>query len=363
MGGRCANEGEKRSKPWPKAVGALLCVSLIAMAGGFWWLGSGYESLVRQLYNPNPDFVWIPNDVYGHVGDELWNLLVLKMAATNGATWDVQTQIGRARNWRLTETNLRLDRKAVPDLVALMASSNLTAGESIRRMLAHHFKGRVHEWLYPFDETVEGDPVIRRHIAAFEGFSVLGTNAEAALPALSNLLASGRSDLPLMWSIAKTGPKGAVPLIHALSSSDEETRHMAADVLGLEGRWGAAAIPALVECVRRGDMSGEVLGALGRLGCDEPALVPLLIDELKKVHPMQDRDFDDGMAFLVLGLMGERAGAAAPLAVSGYLNCEMSSSGDAGRRFFRRILGAIAPDQLKVLPPPRSLDELNEEMP
>lgn len=327
------------------------------------WIGYERRTDVGKLFNSEPDFVWIPNDVYGHVHDELWNLLVLKMAATDGEAWDSFKQMDRARSWHLTEPVIQIDSKAVPELVALMSSSNLTAGESLRRSVAGHFTGRIHEWIYPFDVSMWGDPATRRHIAAFRGFTALGTNAEPALPALSNLLASGTCDFPLTWAIANIGQQGMALLTNTLSAADPNVRELAALALGLQGRRGTPAIPALMECVRRGQARYQVLGALGRLGCDDPALAPLLVRELKREQALESPASDDSMAFLVLGLMGERARDAAPLVEAKYREAMKDPGAISARRFYRRILAAIAPDQAGKLPPPRDADELSVSWP
>ena len=115
-------------------------------------------------------------------------------------------------------------------------------------------------------------------------------------------------------------------------------------------------MPALVDCVERWNAGYDVLGALGRIGCDDPRLVPALMRLLAAQGAQANPKVDTGMAFLLLGLQREKARAAAPLVIAEYHLLEGDPIAAANRRFYRGILRAIAPD-LETQLPPRLPDE------
>ena len=109
--------------------------------------------------------------------------------------------------------------------------------------------------------------------------------------------------------------------------------------------------------LKRGRNAGyNVLGALGRIGCDDPHLVPTLMRLLEAKGAQANPKVDTGMVFLLLGLQREKARVAAALVIAEYRLLEGDAIGAANRRFYRRILRAIAPD-LETQLPPRPLDE------
>jgi hypothetical protein len=115
-------------------------------------------------------------------------------------------------------------------------------------------------------------------------------------------------------------------------------------------------VPALVDCVERGNATYDVLGALGRIGCDDPRLMPALMRVLEAKDAPANAKVDNAMLFLLLGLQREKARVAAPLAIAEYRLLQGDANAAANRRFYRRILRVIAPD-LETQLPPRPPDE------
>jgi hypothetical protein len=155
--------------------------------------------------------------------------------------------------------------------------------------------------------------VMRRHIAAHDGFVILGTNAEPALPALSNLFFQGHADMPLAWAISGIGPKGIGLLTDALASPDRSLRDEAALALGLQGDRDRTAMPALVSCVKQGRGSYSVLGAIGRIGGNPEIVVPALINVLQGPDKPPPGSLEESMSIVILGIHRERARPAVPL--------------------------------------------------
>ncbi len=316
------------------------------------------KTVTQWLLDTNADGFWIPNDVYGHIHDELWSKLVDSMKGSNtvgGTPWSASEE--RLRSEQAVPIRA-MGASAIPQLVRLM-SARPSAWTRARAAVADRLPARLGRIIYPdaLDDLPE-----RRNVAAFDGFTILGTNAESALPALSNLLTPGADNLPLAWAIANIGPKGIAVLTNMLYREPAVRRSDIALALGLQYEEAKSAVPALVDCVERGYASYDVLGALGRIGCEDPRLVPALVRLLSAPGAANNTNLDDMMAYLVLGLQGQKARAAAPLVIAEYRLLVGNANAVAGRRFYRRILRAIAPDMEGQLPP-RTADEESENWP
>jgi len=326
------------------------------------------RTLTQWLLNTNANWVWIPNDLYGHVHDELWYKL-WNPGAVHGSTQnelcsdvvgqDRGTNFAEAVSWKIVPAGEELchavnhiGTNGIPRLIQLISSRPSTWAK-MRDAIVERLPEELGERFYPRDSRNFAE---RKNVAAFDGFTILGTNAEPALPALSNLLFRADGQLPLTWAIANVGPKGIALLTNALTRAKTyPQRAEVALALGLKYQQARSAVPALVDCVERGHASYEVLGALGRIGCDDPRLVPALV-HLLEISPRANPILDKQMAFLVLGLQRERARVAARLVIAEYRLLEGDATAAANRRFYRRILRAIAPD-LETQLPPRPPDE------
>jgi hypothetical protein len=320
--------------------------------------GYAGKTLTQWLLNTNADWVWIPNDVYGHIHDELWFKLVESMKTSNTVSIDTWRESGDFATNDTAFAVRAMGTNAIPQLIRLM-SSRPSRWTTIRGAIAERLPDKLREFFYPYHS---GDFAERQNVAAFDGFTILGTNAEPALPALSNLLFQGREHLQLTWAIANIGPKGIALLTNALDRQPPSRRNDAALALGLQYEDAKSAVPALVNCVEQGNAGYDVLGALGRIGCDEPRLVPALMRLLEAKGAQANPKVDTGMAFLLLGLQREKARVAAPLVIAEYRLLEGDANAAAGRRFYRRILRAAAPD-LETQLPPRPPDEESETWP
>jgi hypothetical protein len=309
--------------------------------------GYAGKSLTQWLLNTNADWVWIPNDVYGHIHDELWFKLVESMKTSNTVSVDTSRQRGEFFTNDMAFAVRAMGTNGIPQLIRLM-SSRPGRWSKIRGTIAERLPEKWGELFYPYHSR---DFAERQNVAAYDGFTILGTKAEPALPALSNLLFQGSEQLQLTWAIANIGPKGIALLTNALDRQAPSGRNNAALALGLQYENAQSAVPALLFCVERGDAGYDVLGALGRIGCDDPRLVPALMRLLEAKGAEANPKFAAEMAFLLLGLQREKARAAAPLVIANYRLLEGDANAVAGRRFFRRILKATAPDFETQLPP------------
>jgi hypothetical protein len=298
------------------------------------------KRLSQWLYNDSPDFIWIPNDVYGHIHDELWEELKQEDPDSKEDTGYVLS-IPPKTEWQI-------DARAIPPLLSWMAAKP-TAFDRLCSRMADKLPLRIRTWVYPYSISLWSSRCERWQIAAFEGFSLLSTNAEPALPALSNLLYTTEPSLPLTWAIASVGPKGVSVLTNALLSTNGALHDDCALALGLEREQARMAIPALASCVERGYASYHVLGALGRIGGDCSAVIPALTRLLQENESIANTNLNSSMAILLLGLQGERSQMALPALTGLYLKSrELEDNND--RRLLRRAIKRISPSAEAQLP-------------
>jgi hypothetical protein len=303
----------------------------------------GGKRLSEWLFPMAWDFDWIPNDVYGHIHDELWERLIHPSDSSPASAMATASGPGVAGP-------PHLDTNAIPWLIRWMGARP-TRWDLVRHRLADHLPDRLAKLMDPFPATRWGERHIRWHVAACEGFTLLGTNATTALPALSNLLSSTtNADLPLTSAIANIGPQGIAVLTNALTSTNAQRRDQAALALGLHYAEAGMALPVLVGCVERGVASYHVLGAIGRIGGEDPRVVPALVRLLTMTNLPPGGALDQAMAILVLGLQGHRAQAAIPLLQARYESA--IATGDIiNRKLLRRVLICISPHKIQLPPP------------
>jgi hypothetical protein len=327
---------------------ALMVLMLVVLIGWHWSRTEAEEPLYggkrlsEWLYPTLPDFVWIPNDVYGHIHNELWERLVdpSEPARFPVTGWGIDPS---------TRQPLHLDTNAIPWLIRWMGARP-SPWERLRHQIADHLPARLGTWIDSSARTVAMARHYRWQVAAFEGFTSLSTNATAALPALSNLLFRADATMPLTFAIGNIGPEGLGLLTNVLTRAKAPLRDDAALSLGLHYAEATMALPALVRCVERGEASYQVLGAIGRIGGENSRLVPALVTWLNATNTPPGVEFDEDMAILVLGLQGPRARAALPALRSRYL--QASAAGDQNDcKLLRRVLKKIAPNE-DLLPPP-----------
>lgn len=324
----------KRRRFWVTVALALV------LTGALVWRQSGpgepeYDgrTLTEWLYPTEPDFEWIPNDLYGHIHDEFLAQLesgepwTSPKAPAEIASPDGSPQRGALRS---------MGTNAFPWLLDWMASRPRPT-ERLREFVHRKFA-------LPLFHPGGLSPVERRHVAAFDGFAELGALAEPALPALSNLLNQPNPDLPLAWAIARTGPKGIAILTNALTHQRRDIRDLAALSLGLEGSAATSAVPALLTLIDRGEASYHVLGALGRIGCEPARAAPVLMRHLERIAS-GDADDPFSMTVLLLGLCGDPARAAVPRLLALYEQAD-----PAERASIRQALNRIEPSACARLP-------------
>ncbi len=313
----------------------------------------GNRTLSQWLYPGDPDFIWLPNDVYGHIHDELWEKLVSQGASSHAGPSEPETNV--VRRLMVRPGPPTLGPEAIPWLIQWMKERPTVVDHLLTR-LRPHVPAAIQGWLMHFDDAPWTGRAGRWQIAAQEGFRSLGVRASNAVPQLALLMERDDADLPLALGLCSLGPSGVSAVTKALDGADSEVRDTAALALGMsESR---EAIPALVRCVERGLSSYAVLGAIGRIDSKQPAVIVPLIRQLEAWQ--KDRgtnlvgiSLEQSMAVLLLGLQGTAASNAAPVLIRLHETTQSAANGsDADRRLLRRVLRMVSPAAERRLPPP-----------
>jgi len=300
------------------------------------------KTLTEWLYNSDPEFVWMPNDIYGHIHNELWDaVLAGGCAARDRATNQPARPSPTPRTDPATVATRQIGTNGIPLLLELMAARPGVV-ERTRDSLAPKLPGALSFFL---NRTRLIPTAERRHVAACKGFQALGANAESALPALSYLLKRPGCDFELGCAIAGIGLKGRTVLVHALTNSDSQSRRVAAFCLGIDPEASAAALPVLVSLVERGQADYHVLGAIGRLGGDAGLVVPAVTRFLERTNALPAAGFEtENMAIMILGLYRDQARSALPALLNRYYDTDTTT-----RQVIRVVVKNIDPPNAQRL--------------
>ena len=339
-------------------IGAALVVAITFLfgRGGFQFEPRyGGRRLSQWLRNSDPGFVWLPNDVYGHIHDEFWGQLTAPSPVssdTAGQPVGVPAAVG---------TKPELGLEAVPWLVTWM-NERPTVVDRMVTQLSPHLPSAWYEWFSRFDDSRWTGRAGRWHVAAQEGFSLLGARASNAVPQLAPLLSNEDATLPVALSLASIGPSGISVLIQALDGTNASLRDTVALALGMSQT--REAIPALVRCVERGQSSYHVLGAIGRIDPRQPGVISPLIRQLEAGESGQGTntpalEMNEEMAVLLLGLQGPAASNAVPVLIRLHGRA-LEETTDSYRRLLRRVIRTVSPGSERRLPPPGPWDDIDD---
>ena len=117
-----------------------------------------------------------------------------------------------------------------------------------------------------------------------EGATIIEVLGPMAKPIIPDLIKMFQDNYPAVadeasFALHGIGPEAIPPLIHAFTKSDDPRVQLyAAYSLGLFGSKAREAVPALLSGLqsKNSDTRDSVANALGRIGEDAPAVVPLL---------------------------------------------------------------------------------------
>jgi HEAT repeat protein len=159
---------------------------------------------------------------------------------------------------------------ALLDLVSVVERNRRSVAKRIKSQdMREGLRGSNPE----FREAVRG--------MAVDGFGILGTNAEPAIPQLTKLL-HGDPDcqLDVTRALIRVGPKGFAVLTNILNDPRDGTRNTLIWVIGEEGGNDRAVTELLIQALKDPDWSNRGNAAKFLKGKDAslvvPALIPLL---------------------------------------------------------------------------------------
>jgi HEAT repeat protein len=177
--------------------------------------------------------------------------------------WDGDTNNAAFVAFREMGTN------AIPPLLEVIESD----GSPIQRMIMK-FNKRQSVVKLPF-----GTPWVKTMTAAW-GLYAMGTNAEPALPVLTNLLFHTNAVIASATVLAGIGSAGVPSLLAALTNRDYLIRFSAASGLGWEHADFEVVVPALIASLQDNNRQVKLVAtdSLGQLHVKPELAVPALIN-------------------------------------------------------------------------------------
>jgi hypothetical protein len=151
---------------------------------------------------------------------------------------------------------------------------------------------------------------------AVDGFALLGTNAESAIPRMSNLLNDDETRFQAARALTKVGPKGFAVLTNAIARGNGAVRNNLIWSIGEEGGADKKVITQLlIDSLKDADWTTRGNAAEFLASKDPTIAIPALILMLddKEYYPRE-------RAAIALGSYGPAAISAAPKLLSVYTN-------------------------------------------
>jgi len=222
----------------------------------------------------------------------------------------------------------------VPILLARLSGPSMTQ----RKFWQFAGKFIPNEW-NPFERNSF------RAIIAAEAINLLGTNAQAAFPTLTNLFWSRRAPVTASIALAGLGHDGVSVLLQGLTNQNWSIRNFAASALGEASSDLDKVVPALIEvamtkCTNQEDyLVRDAAGSsLANLHTNVESVVPVLSEFLTSSNSKTQVS-----GALCLGMLGADAKAAVPLL--------LKARSDADSRVRRAAESALNEIDPKAYPP------------
>lgn len=296
-------------------------------------MSSGSSELVAALLADAGVDCLIPNDVYGHLHDELEELLEsgtlpeAKEFPRPEAAWLLPSPAPETVGARaLREAGV----EAGPVLLELL-TARPTAWERTRERLGARLS-------FPALRFSAEVAAARRRMAGLLGFEILRERGVGALPGLSNLLHHAGAPMEVGLALGDLGDAGRLQLIAALESPDAQVRGTAALALGLEGTGDQRVLRGLLSALDQGHADYHILGAIGRLGGDPDAIGRSVSKALLRDEGALPCSVEEGMLVCLAGLCGPHAVPALPA-----LERRRTACDESRRILVERALGRIVP--------------------
>jgi hypothetical protein len=196
----------------------------------------------------------------------------------------------------------------------------------------------------------DGNPDSREAVRgmAVDGFAILGTNAELALPALNKLLhGDPHCQLEVTKAMLRVGPKGFTVLTNILNDPVDPTRNTLIWVIGEEGGNDKTVTALLVQALKDADYSNRGNAARFLKGRDPELAIPVLIPMLDEYKYPDDTYTMDGVVH-ALESYGLAASNAVPKLYSLFTNAVVGTNWHAAMGTGKIIMAALKAIDLKA---------------
>jgi len=205
-----------------------------------------------------------------------------------------------------TQAILGIGTNALPILLDLLGATDGTARKVAGRLSNRSVLSQVRQDGFQISELTD---------LAIKGFTILGTNAEPAVPQMAKLMDNDETVLQATEALALVGPKGFSVLTNALVSDNPSKRACAASAL-TNSSGDPKLVTQLILPLLHDKEAGVRASAAQSLAGRDPgqvvsALIPLLDD-----HDNETRQ----NTILTLGTYGPAAKAAGPKLLAIYTN-------------------------------------------
>lgn len=209
------------------------------------------------------------------------------------------------RDASATEAIRQIGTNAIPTLLDILGAKEWNKKRVVSKLKSEELKKGF------FGQQAAAEDI--RYIAV-DGFAILGTNAESAVPQLAKLLHDPETCSEAARVLTQVGPKGFSVLTNAIN--DEDLVGVVVLALGQKGGGDPQVITRLLLSALKSSnptTRGNAAGFLG--GKDATLAVPALIPMLDDSDPYPRR-----FAVISLGSYGPAAKSAAPKLFSIYTN-------------------------------------------
>jgi HEAT repeat protein len=201
----------------------------------------------------------------------------------------------------------QIGTNAIPILLDILGATDKT----VKKVVAKLDNKALRQAVRSGDYDIENLKVL-----AVNGFGLLGTNAESAVPQMVKLLNNDETSFHAAQSLAEVGPKGFAALTNSLTSQNANVRNSVVFALGQKGGGDPKLVTQLLINALKDEDGGVRANATDFLAGREPdmaiqALIPMLDD--KDPDPRR-------WAAISLGSYGAAAKSAAPKILSLYTN-------------------------------------------
>ncbi|MBI4657679.1 MAG: HEAT repeat domain-containing protein [Verrucomicrobia bacterium] len=177
----------------------------------------------------------------------------------------------------------KIGPEAVPNLIEALESNDSIFKKPLRAV-APHLPDKFRIGLFRMLSPEEAE---RLRLGAASALAILGAKATSAVPVLGKALSDDNAGVSLQAAVAlgKIGQLGVPELVKALNNPNHQIRLMAIHGLTVAGSEADAALPALTEAMedKNADVRVHAFLALGQIR--HPASVSALAAKLNHVDP------------------------------------------------------------------------------